>query len=140
VRKSAVTSREIVLVDAGPLIAFLNREDKHHAWAAALLPHLEARAITCEAVVGEATHLLKNQARLVGALDVLLSRMEVLPVDDLGGVLTMMINFAPQMDFADACLVALARREPDALVLTTDTRNFSTYRVPFASPAGVFAE
>jgi hypothetical protein len=44
------------------------------------------------------------------------------------------------MDLADGCLVALAARDADAVVLTTDTRDFSTYRVPFASPAGLFAE
>jgi predicted nucleic acid-binding protein len=43
------------------------------------------------------------------------------------------------MDLADGCLVALAARDADAVVLTTDTRDFSTYRIPFASPEGLFA-
>ena len=44
------------------------------------------------------------------------------------------------MDLADGCLVALAARDTEAGVLTTDTRDFSTYRIPFASPEGLFAE
>jgi hypothetical protein len=43
------------------------------------------------------------------------------------------------MDLADGCLVALAARDAEAVVLTTDTRDFASYRVPFASPEGLFA-
>jgi predicted nucleic acid-binding protein len=42
------------------------------------------------------------------------------------------------MDFADACAVVLARSYEHAFVLTTDFRDFSTYRAPFASPEGAF--
>jgi hypothetical protein len=35
--------------------------------------------------------------------------------------------------------VALAARDSDAVVLTTDTLDFATYRVQFASPEGLFA-
>jgi predicted nucleic acid-binding protein len=42
------------------------------------------------------------------------------------------------MDFADACAVVLARNYEGAFVLTTDFRDFSAYRVPFASPEGAF--
>jgi predicted nucleic acid-binding protein len=42
------------------------------------------------------------------------------------------------MDYADACAVVLVRSYGHAFVLTTDFRDFSTYRVPFASPEGAF--
>lgn len=45
---------------------------------------------------------------------------------------------APEMDSADACAVLLARRHKGAVVLTTDHRDFSVYRVPFVSPKGEF--
>jgi hypothetical protein len=41
-------------------------------------------------------------------------------------------------DFADACAVVLAHNYERAFVSTTDFRDFSTYRVPFASPEGAF--
>ena len=47
-------------------------------------------------------------------------------------------GWAPRMDFADACAVVLARNYERAFVLTTDFLDFSTYRVPFASPEGAF--
>jgi hypothetical protein len=40
--------------------------------------------------------------------------------------------------FADACAVVLVRNSKHAFVLTTDFRDFSTYRVPFAAPEGAF--
>jgi predicted nucleic acid-binding protein len=45
---------------------------------------------------------------------------------------------APRMDFADTCAVVLARNYERAFVLTTNFRDFSAYRVPFASSEGAF--
>jgi len=42
------------------------------------------------------------------------------------------------MDFADACAVVLVSKYERAFVLTNDFRNFSAYRVAFASPEGAF--
>ena len=42
------------------------------------------------------------------------------------------------MDFADACAVVLARNYERAFVLTSDFREFSAYRVPFAAPEDAF--
>lgn len=49
-----------------------------------------------------------------------------------------MRRYTPEMDYADACAVLLARRHKGAVVLTTDHRDFSVYRVPFVSPKGEF--
>lgn len=53
-------------------------------------------------------------------------------------VLELMIQYAPQMDYADACAVLLARDSKGAIVVTTDHRDFSMFRVPFISPQGRF--
>jgi len=45
---------------------------------------------------------------------------------------------APRMDFADACAVVLVSKYERAFVLTNDFRDFSAYRVAFASPEGAF--
>ena len=49
-----------------------------------------------------------------------------------------MRRYPPEMDYADARAVLLARRHKGAVVLTTDHRDFSVYRVPFVSPKGEF--
>lgn len=71
-----------------------------------------------------------------------LQRMEIVPVlrNELNEVFTRLKRFAPRMDLADGCLVALAVRDSESVVLTTNTNDFATYRIPFASPKGLFAE
>ena len=92
--------------------------------------------------MAEAGHLLENYPAAIEALHAFLSRMEIAPIlrDDLNLVFGLMKQFAPNMDVADACLVALAAKLEGAIVLTTDTRDFSTYRIPFASPVGLFSD
>jgi predicted nucleic acid-binding protein len=141
-KSSAIALKRVVLVDAGPLVAAIDAGDLHHRWAKATLPKLTGRLLTCEAVASEAAHLLDNDPTAMDSLLGFLKRMEIVPVlrDELDGVFARLNRYAPRMDLADGCLVALAARDTDSIVLTTDTRDFSTYRIPFASPAGLFAE
>ena len=140
-KKSAAASvRRTVIVDAGPLKAAIDRSDDHHAWAVHALRRIPARFLACEAVITEAQSGLENHPAGVHALRLLVSRMEVVPMvsGKLAAVFDLVEQWAPRMDFADACAVALVHAHADAFVLTTDFRNFSAYRVPFASPDGAF--
>lgn len=141
-KSSGIASRRVVLIDTGPLVAAIDAGDPHHRWAKATLPRLTGRLLTCEAVAAEATHLLDNDPAAMDSLHGFLKRMEIVAVlrEELDGVFARLKRFAPRMDLADGCLVALAARDAEAVVLTTDTRDFSTYRIPFASPEGLFAE
>lgn len=81
--------------------------------------------------------MVKNQATALDRLRELIERMQIedpAPAE----VLMLMRRYAPEMDYADACAVLLARRHKGAVVLTTDHRDFSVYRVPFVSPKGEF--
>jgi predicted nucleic acid-binding protein len=141
-KPSATALKRVVLVDTGPLVAAIDAGDSHHAWAKATLPRLTGRLLTCEAVATEAAHLLDNDPVALASLHGFLKRMEIVPIlrDELDEVFVRLRRYAPRMDLTDGCLVALATRDADAVVLTTDTRDFSTYRVPFASPEGMFTE
>jgi predicted nucleic acid-binding protein len=129
-----------VIVDAGPLKAAIDRGDVDHAWAARVLRSIPARFVTCEAAIAEAQHGLENHPLAVRALRRLVSRMDVVPfgAERLPAVFDEIERWAPRMDFADACVVVLARSYDPAFVLTTDFRDFATYGVPFASPEGAF--
>lgn len=48
------------LLDAGPLVALLNRRDEHHEWARRTLDGLDAPLLTCEAVLSEAWFLARR--------------------------------------------------------------------------------
>ena len=128
-----------VIVDAGPLKAAIDRGDVDHAWAVRAFRQVPGRFITCEAAITEAQHGLENRPVAVRALRRLVSRMDTISVvDRMDAVFDEIERWAPRMDFADACAVILARNYERAFVLTTDFRDFSAYRVPFASPEGAF--
>src|SRR5262245_36012839 len=135
---AGVSPRRTVVVDAGPLKAAIDRGDPDHAWAVKVLRRVSGRFVTCEAAITEAQHVLENHPRAVVALRELVRRMDVVAVaaTSLDRVFDEAIEWAPAMDFADACAVVLARHYEHAFVLTTDFRDFSTYGVPFASPEG----
>ncbi len=132
-------SSPIIILDAGPIVAALNTRDPDHAWAVKRLAPADARRpiFITTAAIAETTHLLGNDER---ALGVLATMLEVMRREDPepDEVLALMRRWAPRMDYADACAVILAGRHKGSVVLTTDHRDFSTYKVPFASPRGEF--
>lgn len=139
-QSAAVLPRRIVVVDAGPLKAAIDRGDPDHHWAVRTLRRVPAGFVTCEAAIAEAQHELANHPLAVRALRRLVTRMDVVACGavHMPAVFDEIERWAPRMDFADACAVVLARTYERAFVLTTDFRDFSTYRVPFASPEGAF--
>jgi predicted nucleic acid-binding protein len=103
------------------------------------LRRVPARFITCEAAIAEVQHGLENRRTAVNALRRLIARTDVVPLSErMELVFDEAEQWAPRMDFADACAVVLARSFEHSFVLTTDFRDFSAYRVPFASPEGAF--
>jgi predicted nucleic acid-binding protein len=101
---------------------------------------VRGRFLTCEAAIAEAQHGLENHPSALRALRRLIAHMDVVSFapDRIEPVFDEIERWAPRMDFADACAVVLARSHEQAFVLTTDFRDFSAYRVPFASPEGAF--
>jgi predicted nucleic acid-binding protein len=141
VKKSvAVSPKRTVIVDAGPLKAAIDRGDADHAWAVRAFRTVPARFITFEAAIAEAQHGLENHPTAMRALRKLVARMDIVAVATvlIQPVFGEVEQWAPRMDFADACAVVLARHYERAFVLTTDFRDFSVYRVSFASPQGAF--
>jgi predicted nucleic acid-binding protein len=119
-----------VLIDAGFVVALLNRRDRHHAWAAAQASSLAPPWRTCEAALSEAFHLLG--VRGAPALSALLRRGALVVAFDLRShmnpVLTLIEKYADvPMSFADSCLVRMTETLTDPVLLTTDT-DFRIYR------------
>src|SRR5712692_2583059 len=50
--------RSGVLMDTGPLVAYLHRRDAQHDWALATFENLDPPVITCEPVLSEACFLV----------------------------------------------------------------------------------
>ena len=123
--------RSGVLLDTGPLVAYLYTRDAYHDWAVETFSSLEPPAITCEAVLTEACFLVgRNGQRAARVLDHA-SRSEIrigLRLDrEMAAIRTLMERYANvPMSLADACLVRLA--EMTSLPICTFDSDFAIYR------------
>lgn len=126
-----MTESSTLLLDTGPLLALVNRRDRHHAWARDELSAFRGRLITCEAVLSEAWFLAWKQ---LSPPDRFLTLIEGLPLHVEPAwnsrVLALLRKYSDQpMSVADASLVALAEAEPGRVVMTIDRRDFTVYRM-----------
>ena len=126
-----------IIAASGALIALINSGDAHHEWAVEKVRPLPKPWIVCRAALIETTHHFKNHPRV---LEELIGQVAAFNIEDPEPVKVMelMRRYAPAMDYADACAVLLWREHKTAMVVTTDHRDFSTYKVPFMSPKGTF--
>ena len=127
-----------VLLDTGPLVAFLDESEARHAWAAEKFALVAAPLITCEAVLTEAFYLLRNHSRALGKLGEWVSSGVIETGFNLAAsrerVIALMQRFAQvPMSFADACLLCMAEQMPGRTVFTLDS-DFLVYRLADGSP------
>lgn len=121
----------ISICDTGPVVAYLNRNDPHHAWAVALMNQLAPPLLTCEPVLTEAFYFLREDGLKVDPLFDMFDR----------GALQLDFEFAAHwprmrvlmrrfesMDLADAAVVVMAEQHARCQVLTVDRKDFSIYR------------
>jgi len=127
------------IIDSGVLAAAANPNDTANRWSLGKLATIAGPAITCEAAITEAVHLVKNNATAVERLEIILGDMRI---SELGSQAKALLGdvrrHSPRMDYADACIVRLQKRNKFSYVLTVDHKDFTIYGVPFASPQGAF--
>lgn len=121
-----------VLLDTGPIVAMIDRRDPNHRKCTEAMHAVEARLVTCEAVIAKACYLLRH---LSGAAhDVLLNvnqrrfAVEYRAAERADALAKLMAKYADApMDFADACLVDMADLHQTEQILTLDS-DFRIYR------------
>lgn len=135
-----------ILLDTGPLVAYLNRHDRHHQWALESWAALFDPLWTCEAVLSEAVFLLQSEnANPEPVLRLFERRIIRLDFDveaHRPDIFRLLRKYADQpMSVADACLVRMAELADQSQVFTTD-RDFLVYRrkgrhvIPLLAPFG----
>lgn len=133
-----------VLVDTGPLVAYLNRRDRHHAWAVRCWKALSEPLVTCDAVLSEAIVVLQSDgADITPMLQLVereLVRLDFVTDDHRPDVFRLLRKYRDRpMSLADACLVRMSELHDQSQVFTTD-RDFLVYRrrgrhiIPLLSP------
>ncbi len=121
-----------VLLDTGPLVAFLNRNDDNHGWSVARFKEIEPPFLTCEAVLSETIHLLAGREVVLEKLEKFLIagfiRADFAFTDEVVTVTRLMRAYRNvPMSLADACLVRMSELSPRAVVFTLDS-DFLIYR------------
>jgi predicted nucleic acid-binding protein len=130
-----------ILIDAGPLIAILNRRDKHHAECARIIESLNCAFYTTLSVLTEAMYIVRDRVGWAAqeALWKMILRGDLVLQHPSPGELLRMSELMDKyndrpMDFADASLVALAERLSLTKIFTVDRSDFSTYRLSGKKP------
>ena len=119
------------LVDAGPLVAYLNKSDQWHVWANAAMRYLGETVITTDAAFTEVCYLLRKQRTVMDELlrhaaDGFIRVHSILPTH-LARLHELMSKY-DFMDLADATLVVLSEQYPKAKLITLDKKDFTIYR------------
>jgi predicted nucleic acid-binding protein len=125
----------VVLVDAGPLIAMIDQDDRDHERCVTALRSLTGPILTTWPAFTEAMYLLGRRTGWVGqqSLWTLVARGDLLLADltervrDRAAQLMEKYQDVP-MDLADATLVALAEARRLSRIVTLD-RDFEVYRL-----------
>jgi predicted nucleic acid-binding protein len=120
------------ILDTGPLVGALDRDDQWHRWAAEEFAAIRQPAVTCDAVISEACFLLRGTPDSRGKIFALIERgiLCVVPVlpDESPAVRVLLARYGQRMDYADACLVRLAELHRGHVIVTTDAEDFRIYR------------
>jgi|ERR1700676_2968842 uncharacterized protein len=120
------------IVDAGPLIAFLDGAEAHHRWVVEQVKVLDTPLLVCEPVLTETLHILKRRPE---AQDMVFELVEdgtlllAFEIDDHIAALRRLHRKYRDipMSLADACIVVMAEIHDRHLVFTLDS-DFTLYR------------
>lgn len=123
-----------LLLDTGPVVAYLDRSDDAHDFVTSRLDRLRCDLVTTGAVITKAMFLLQNTPGGPENVAAFLVRSGAAIFDSfsmpaLNESARLMAKYADiPMDFADATLVLAAQHFDSGEILTLDERGFRLYR------------
>jgi len=117
------------IADTGFVVAFLNRSDRHHEWAAEIGMGVSEPLLTCEAVLAEAAFHVGSVGRVVELAQEGLIRIAFDLHKNLGEVAALAERYRDRTpDLADLCLIRMSELYENLPVLTVDESDFRVYR------------
>jgi len=126
------------LIDTGAILALLDRSDRWHDACVDAFRQLRLPLLTSEAVLTEVFHLvgatrteMEAAWKFVRSGALVLGTIDHAELTHLHGLMSRYWDrgMDQSMDFADATLVYLAKRESLSVILTVDQADFATYRI-----------
>lgn len=121
-----------VILDTGPLVAFLSERDAYHDWITQQVTGIQYPLLTCEAVLTEACFLLRKHFKTQAVIEMVSQNLISVPFHlnkkEIEVIKNLMAKYANiPMSFADACLVRMSEQHPHSAILTLDS-DFRIYR------------
>jgi predicted nucleic acid-binding protein len=117
------------IADTGFLVAFANRNDRHHDWAVEVAEGVTEPLLTCEAVLAEAAFHLESVSVVLAMLREGLVTLAFDCRDHLPQLALLADRYASRNpDLADLCLIRMSELFPRHSVVTIDRRDFRVYR------------
>jgi hypothetical protein len=126
------------IIDTGAILALLDRSDRWHEACVDAFRQLRLPLLTSEAVLTEVFHLVGDTRtemeaawKFIRSGALVLGTIEDAELMHLHGLMSRYWDrgIDRNMDFADATLVYLAKRESLSVILTVDHADFTTYRI-----------
>jgi predicted nucleic acid-binding protein len=124
----------MMLVDAGPLIALFDRDDKQHERIKNFIAEKACKFVSTTAVLTEVLHMLDfNIKAQINFLEWVMAEGLILwdaRLQDIPHIIELTKKYADRpMDFADATLVNAAEKTGIKSILSLDA-DFEIYRLP----------
>jgi uncharacterized protein len=120
------------IADTGFLVAFANRNDRHHEWAVEVAERVTEPLLTCEAVLAEAAFHLRSVSVVLAMVREGLVSLVSLSFDcrdHLPQLEALADRYADrEPDLADLCLIRMSELHPRHSVITVDRADFRVYR------------
>jgi len=121
-----------IIIDTGPIVALLNRKDKHHDRVLAFTKNYYGGFVTTWAVITEAMHLLRQsiQAQLNLLEWIRRGGIEILQIEksDITRMITLTKKYSDlPMDLADCSLIILAEKLNIKDIISIDS-DYDIYR------------
>jgi predicted nucleic acid-binding protein len=121
-----------IIIDSGPIVAFLNKKDNYHEWALSQFSLLTPPFFTCESVISEVCFLLRNTENGPQNVFRLIERELIkihfnleLEMPLIGALISKYKNIPTSL--ADACLVRMSEQITSSIICTLDS-DFKIYR------------
>jgi len=127
--------KNLIIADTGFWVALLSKGDRFHSRAVDVLNQIDSPLICTWPVMTETSYFLQSRIGQKQACEFLeayndnLYQIYHLTADHIKRIVILMQKYADlPMDFADASLVILAEELGHGRILSTDMRDFKTYR------------
>ena len=125
----------MILTDTGFWLALFNKRDKHHQSAITFMTSNHEELITTWPVMTETCYMLgrelgvQSQIKFLQLIQSNLVSIATIGNNDLNRIEQLILKYADlPMDLADSSLVILAEALGHGRILSTDQRDFRTYR------------